>query len=43
MERSELPEVQSVHVGSVSEQGLGHLAMAVGAGVVEGNQPSVRQ
>ena len=41
MQWSELPQVHSVDVGIVADQQLCHFVVAVGAGVVQGNQTSV--
>ena len=38
VEWCELPEVEGIHVGSVSKQCLSHLAMTIGAGVVKRNK-----
>lgn len=43
MQRRELPQVGHVDGGAVSDQQLGHLVVAVGAGVVERHQPPAQR
>ena len=40
VERSEFPEIYHIHVAHVLDQLLGHLIVAVGTGIVQGNQSS---
>lgn len=40
MERSEFPEIYHVHIAHVLDQLLSYLIVAVGTGVVQGNQSS---
>lgn len=43
VQRRKLPQVGHVNRGAVSDQQLGHLVVAVGAGVVEGHQTAAQR
>lgn len=43
MQRRKLPQVGHVNRGAVSDQQLGHLVVAVGAGVMEGHQTTAHR
>lgn len=43
MQWCELPQVESIHVGSVFQESFSHLTVAIGTGVVQWNKTPVEE